>query len=115
DTLNGGNDDDTIIGGAGDDVIDVGGGFNRIVYNAAGFGNDRIVSFDATGGAATNQDLIDLSGFGLTAANIGTTAASRIQVEDIEDGAVDDTRITIRDAGGTVLGTILVDEIENTA
>ncbi len=69
DTLNGGDDNDTIIGGAGNDVIDVGSGVNTIVYNAAGFGNDIINSFDATGGNATNQDLIDLRGLGVTAAN----------------------------------------------
>ena len=47
DTLNGGDDNDTIIGGAGNDNIDVGGGVNTIIYNAGGFGNDVINSFDA--------------------------------------------------------------------
>ncbi len=113
DTLNGGDDNDTIIGGGGNDTIDVGTGFNRIVYNAANFGNDVINSFDATGGTAATQDLIDLSAFGLTAANIGTTAASRIQIQNVAEAGTDDTLITIRDAGGTVLGTIHVEDAEN--
>ena len=68
DTLNGGDDNDTIIGGAGNDTIDVGGGVNTIVYNAPNFGNDIINSFDARR-HADNQDRIDLSGLGVTAAN----------------------------------------------
>ena len=72
DTINGGNDNDTIIGGAGNDTIDVGGGFNTIVYNAINFGNDIINSFDAAGGTPATQDRIDLSAFGITAANFAT-------------------------------------------
>ncbi|WP_455273620.1 peroxidase family protein [Rhizobium herbae] len=113
DTLNGGDGNDTIIGGAGNDTIDVGGGFNTIVYNALAFGNDIINSFDTAGGSATNQDLIDLSAFGLTAANIGTTTASRIQIQNVAEAGPDDTLITIRDAGGTVMGTIHVEDAEN--
>ncbi|WP_244640501.1 peroxidase family protein [Aureimonas glaciei] len=115
DTLSGGagGDVDTIIGGAGNDIIDVGSGNDVIAYNATGFGNDRVVNFDQNGGSAATQDLIDVSALDLTAANIGTTAAARIQIEDIEDGATDDTRITIRDAGGNVMGTILLEEIDN--
>ena len=69
DTLNGGDDNDTIIGGAGNDTIDVGAGFNTIVYNTTNFGNDVINSFDSAGGSPANQDRIDLSGLGVTAAN----------------------------------------------
>ena len=72
DTISGGDDNDTIIGGAGDDTIDVGGGFNTVVYNTTNFGNDTINSFDFDGGTATNQDKIDLSALGVTAANFGT-------------------------------------------
>ena len=72
DTLAGGDNNDTIIGGAGNDTIDVGGGFNTIVYNAPNFGADTINSFDADGGTPANQDRIDLSAFGITAANFAT-------------------------------------------
>jgi Ca2+-binding RTX toxin-like protein len=113
DIISGGDNNDTIIGGTGNDTIDVGGGFNTIVYNAINFGNDVINSFDAVGGTATTQDLIDLSAFGLTAANIGTTAASRIQVENVVEAGTDDTRITVRDAGNAVIGTIYLEDVEN--
>ena len=115
DTLSGGtgNDADVIIGGAGNDTIDVDNGNDVIRYTASGFGNDTILDFDAAGGAGA-QDLIDLSAFGLTAANIGTTATSRIQLEDVVVPGTDDTRITIRDAGGAVVGTILIDQVDVT-
>ncbi|MDP9812280.1 Ca2+-binding RTX toxin-like protein [Rhizobium tibeticum] len=108
DTLNGGDDNDTIIGGAGNDIIDVGGGVNTIVYNAAGFGNDVINSFDATGGTPATQDRIDLSGFGITAANFAT----RVTIEDVIDAGTDDTRVTVRDAGGATIGTIFIEEVD---
>ena len=76
DTINGGDDNDTIIGGAGNDTIDVGGGVNTIVYNASGFGDDIINSFDAAGGTPANQDRIDLSGLGITAANFAHASDS---------------------------------------
>ena len=74
-------------------------GNDVVRYTANGFGADVINNFDATGDTAATQDLIDLSALGLTAANIGTTAASRIQLTDVEDGATDDTLLTLRDAG----------------
>jgi Ca2+-binding RTX toxin-like protein len=91
DTLNGGDANDIIIGGAGNDAIDVGGGFNTIVYNAVGFGLDTINSFDSAGGAPTNQDRIDLSGLGVTAANFTQ------RVFETAEGA--NTLITIRENG----------------
>lgn len=108
DTLNGGNDNDTIIGGAGDDTIDVGGGVNTIVYNAVGFGNDVINSFDAVGGTPATQDRIDLSGLGITADNFAT----RVTIEDVIDAGTDDTRVTVRDAGGATIGTIFIEEVD---
>jgi Ca2+-binding RTX toxin-like protein len=108
DTLNGGDDTDTIIGGAGNDIIDVGGGVNTIVYNATGFGNDTITSFDAAGGTPANQDRIDLSGLGITSTNFGT----RVTIQDIVDAGTDDTLVTVRDAGGVVIGTIFIDEVD---
>lgn len=102
DTISGGDDNDTIIGGAGDDTIDVGGGFNTIVYNAPGFGADTINSFDSAGGTPANQDKIDLSGLGITAANF----ANRV----FESASGGNTLITIRENGpsSTVQGTILI-------
>jgi Ca2+-binding RTX toxin-like protein len=108
DTLNGGDENDTIIGGAGDDTIDVGGGANTIVYNSIGFGNDIITSFDATGGLPTNQDRIDVSGLGITAANF----ASRVTIQDIVDAGTDDTLVTVRDESSNIIGTIFIDEID---
>ncbi|HEY8577754.1 MAG TPA: peroxidase family protein [Devosia sp.] len=113
DVLNGGNGNDTVIGGAGDDTINVGSGNDTIRYSATGFGNDTITGFDANP-TQGGQDLIDLRGLGLTAAMIGTANTSRIHIQDIEDGAVDDTLITIRDAVGATVGTIRIEEVENT-
>ena len=113
DIIDGGDGNDIIIGGAGNDTIDADDGFDTIRYTATGFGNDTINNFDAAGGV-NNQTMIDLSAFGLTAANIGAGATSRIQLQDIEDGATDDTLITIRDAGLTTIGTIRIEEVDVT-
>ena len=94
DTLAGGDGNDTIIGGSGNDTIDVGTGFNRIIYNVDNFGSDTINSFDATGGAATNQDLIDLRGLGITA---GASFDTRVQESTVGGG----TLLTIRNAANT--------------
>jgi Ca2+-binding RTX toxin-like protein len=110
DTINGGAGNDGIIGGAGNDTIDLGTGFNTLIYNAANFGNDIVTSFDSVGGTATTQDLIDLRALGVTAANF----ASRVTIEDVEDGTVDDTLITVRDASNAVVGTIRLEELEAT-
>ena len=103
DTINGGNDNDTIIGGAGNDTIDVGGGFNTIVYNTINFGADIISSFDAAGGTPATQDRIDLSAFGITAANFAT------RVFIAPSGA--NTLITVRDAALASIGTIQVNGV----
>lgn len=105
DTISGGDDNDTIIGGAGDDTIDVGGGFNRIVYNAAGFGADIINSYDADGGQVTNQDKIDLSALGVTAANF----AARV-VETAVTGPAG-RLLTVNDGAGNTLGTIRINNV----
>jgi Ca2+-binding RTX toxin-like protein len=112
DTLSGGvgGDTDTIIGGAGDDDIDVGSGNDIIRFTAEGFGNDEIVNFDAAGGTAATQDLIDLSALGITAANFAT----RVTIQDVQDTGTDDTRVTVRNAAGATIGTIFIQEVDGT-
>ena len=109
DILNGQDDNDTIIGGAGNDTINVGGGFNTLVYNAAGFGNDVVDEFDAAGGAPTNQDKIDLSALGVTAANFAN------RVFELTIGGAGNTLLTIREGGpaSTIQGTIRVNAVSN--
>jgi Ca2+-binding RTX toxin-like protein len=112
DTLSGGigNDTDTLIGGAGNDTINLlaaDGGNDVIVYNAAGFGADMLTNFDATGGTATTQDRIDLSAFGITAANLDT------RVTETQVGA--NTVLTVRDASLAAIGTIQVNGVLTTA
>ncbi len=112
DTLSGGigNDTDTIIGGAGNDTINLlaaDGGNDVIVYSAINFGNDILTNFDATGGTATTQDRIDLSAFGITAANLATRV--------IESTVGGNTLLTVRDANLATIGTIQINGIANAA
>ena len=105
--INGGDGNDTIIGGEGDDTIDVGGGFNTIVYNSTNFGADIVNSFDTDGGAVDNQDKIDLSALGITAANLGT------RVVESTIGGAGNTLLTIRDAALNTIGTIRINGVTN--
>lgn len=107
DTLSGGDGNDTVIGGEGDDTIDVGGGFNTLIYNSTNFGNDIVNSFDTDGGAATNQDKIDLSALGITAANLAT------RVVESTIGGAGNTLLTIRDAALNTIGTIRINNVTN--
>ncbi|MBT1515796.1 hypothetical protein KIP88_35580 [Bradyrhizobium sp. SRL28] len=107
DTLSGGDGNDTVIGGEGDDLINVGGGFNTIVYNSTNFGNDTIDSFDFDGGTAANQDKIDLSALGITAANFDT------RVVEATIGGAANTLLTIRDAALNTIGTIRINSATN--
>ena len=62
--------DDTIIGGGGLDQINLQtGGNDTLRFEGAGFGTDLVFNFDAD--AAGGQDMLDVSGLGLTAADIG--------------------------------------------
>jgi hypothetical protein len=71
-----------------------GGADNDTFIFRQGFGNDRITGFDANPSAG--QDLIDLSDFGITAADF----ADRVEITDV--GA--DTLVTIDgDADQTIL------------
>jgi VCBS repeat-containing protein len=84
DTLSGGNGIDKIVGGVGDDTMSGGAGNDTFSF-ASGFGNDKIMDFDADpfGG----QDVIDISQFGISDAAFAA-------------------HVTITDVGGDVLITI---------
>ena len=109
DTLSGGtgNDTDTLIGGAGNDTINLlagaDGGNDILVYSAAGFGADIVNNFDATGGTAATQDLIDLSALGINTGNF----AARVGIA-AQGG---NTLVTVRDASLAAIGTIQINGI----
>ena len=69
DLLQSGGGIDRLIGGLGNDTLNSGAGNDFHVYNSLLFGNDTIELFDAI--ATGGQDLLDFSGLGLTAADIG--------------------------------------------
>ena len=95
DTLNGGGDVDTLIGGAGNDTMNGNAG-NDIFVFAPGFGNDTINAFDANPGPnppALNQDLLDISAMGITAATFATSVTIAVLGTD--------TQVTI--GGDTIL------------
>jgi Ca2+-binding RTX toxin-like protein len=98
DVINGGAGDDTILGGAGDDQIQGGagndtlnGGTGNDIMNggtgndvfafAGGFGNDRIVGFDAN--PVGGQDLIDLRALGVSSANFNAVVSVIDQGNDV--------------------------------
>jgi Ca2+-binding RTX toxin-like protein len=92
DSMSGGTGNDTLDGGVGNDTIDGGAGNDVLVF-APGFGNDRVVGFDAD--AVGGQDFIDLSAFSaITTANFGTSVA-------IADAGAD-ALVTILATGNTI-------------
>ena len=92
DTLNGGGGNDTLVGGAGDDEMTGGGGNDTFVFSPDdGDGDDIINSFGGT--AASVEDKIDLTAFGLDAEDL-------IPLISVRGGTV---RIDLRSVGG---GTI---------
>jgi Ca2+-binding RTX toxin-like protein len=74
--LDGESGNDRIVGGAVDDTINVGTGNDTIVFQP-GFGNDVVNNFDAN--AAGGQDVLDVSGLGITLA----TFADHILITDL--------------------------------
>jgi Ca2+-binding RTX toxin-like protein len=76
DSLLGQGGNDTLVGGDGDDWL-TGGDGNDIFVFATGFGRDRIMDFDAN--PADGQDLLDVSGLGITAASF----AGSVTIQDI--------------------------------
>ncbi|MCY1445375.1 Endo-1,3-1,4-beta-glycanase ExsH [compost metagenome] len=83
-SLSGGGGNDTLIGGASNDSLTGGLGNDTFVF-AAGFGNDRVMDFDAN--PAGGQDHLNLTTMGITAANF----AANVSITDV--GA--DTRVAI--------------------
>ncbi|UPT61164.1 MAG: hypothetical protein M0D54_11915 [Hyphomonadaceae bacterium JAD_PAG50586_4] len=72
DVLNGGGGADTLIGGLGDDAMNGGAGSDTFVFSGA-FGADTISGFDEN--PAGGQDLLDISGLGVSAANFAASVA----------------------------------------
>ncbi|MFC5512328.1 peroxidase family protein [Massilia jejuensis] len=94
DILRGMGGDDRLEGGAGNDSLQGGAGNDIFVFAAPGFGADTIAGgfdFDPAGG----QDLLDISGLGITAA----TFASNVTIADLGS----DLRVTIGTAGSFLI------------
>jgi len=86
DALTGGGGNDTLVGGAGNDTL-TGNAGNDVFSFVAGFGKDTITDF-AAGTVVGSQDLIDISGFGITATTFAASVA-------IAAGAGGSTVVTI--------------------
>ncbi len=101
DSLTGGGGNDTLNGGDGNDKLKGGNG-NDIFQFASSFGQDTIVDF--TAGPIGSQDLLDISGLGITAANfaanvkvtagtngstIVTIGASSIHLQNVAPSSID--------------------------
>ena len=99
DIINAGSGDDIVIGGAGNDTMNGEGGNDVFVF-AAGFGNDKILQFDAN--PVGGQDHLDLTAFGITAA----TFAARVTIADV--GA--DTLITIDGNAAQAIRLVGIDD-----
>jgi Ca2+-binding RTX toxin-like protein len=91
--LIGGGGSDTLNGGLGNDLLIGGNGADLFVFGP-GFGNDRVQDFDAdpTGG---DQDLLDISALGVTAA----TFDGSVTIADLGI----DTSVAISGGGSIVL------------
>ena len=70
-TIIGGAGNDTLIGGGGNDTMTGGLGNDIFKYTTANFGADIITDFGSSPGAS--QDLIDISGLGITAATFASS------------------------------------------
>ena len=75
-TITGGAGNDVLTGGAGNDTL-IGGLGNDTFMFAAGFGNDRVMGFDAN--PAGGQDLLNIAALGVTAANF----AGNVTIADV--------------------------------
>ncbi len=99
DTINAGGGNDIVIGGAGNDTMNGESGNDVFVFSA-GFGNDKILQFDANPDGG--QDLLDISAFGIT----GATFAARVTIADV--GA--DTLITIDGNAAQTIRLVGIDD-----
>jgi Ca2+-binding RTX toxin-like protein len=104
DFLFGGNGNDTLDGGAGSDTLTGSAGEDRFVFGPAS-GNDWVQDFDAN--PVAGQDLLDISGLGVTAA----TFAASVTIDDIgTDTLVTIGTDTIRLIGVGNATTITIDD-----
>ena len=121
DILNGGAGTDTLVGGAGNDDLTGGAGTDTFVF-APGHGDDVITAATGVTDSTTfisTQGRIDLSAFGLTAAeltalistragntviNLGDYGGGTITIQDIDDLDIFDTDTTGLDSTGTANG-----------
>jgi VCBS repeat-containing protein len=99
DFLYGSGGNDVLIGGTGDDTL-VGSGHDDTFVFGPGFGRDTVVDFDDN--ARGSQDVLDISAFGITAADF----FARVTITDIGN----DTRITI---DGNTAQRIVLDGVSN--
>lgn len=104
DTLNGDDGNDTLNGGDGNDTMDGGAGLDVIRVEGV-FGNDVVNGFDANPNGG-GQDRVDLSALGVTAANF----AQRVTIQST-GGFSPDTRVIVRNAQGTIAGTIILNNV----
>jgi Ca2+-binding RTX toxin-like protein len=102
--LAGGAGDDRIVGNGGDDTLLGGDGSDTFVF-APGFGSDIIQDFDAD--PVGGQDRLDVSAFGITAADF----AARVAITDVEAATLVtvDAVDTIRLLGGNA-ATVTIDD-----
>jgi Ca2+-binding RTX toxin-like protein len=94
DTLRGGAGNDRMEGGAGNDTYMDAEGNDIFVFGTSGFGADTVIGFDAN--AADGQDLLDISGLGVTADSF----AGSVGIEDL--GSM--LRVTIAGSSFTLQG-----------
>ncbi|MNR22624.1 Endo-1,3-1,4-beta-glycanase ExsH [compost metagenome] len=103
-TIVGGAGNDVLTGGGGNDLLSSGiGGNDTFVFAAAGFGNDAIFNFGVN--PAAGQDLLNITGLGITsatfAANVSIATdgadtmvgigADTIRLVGVDSAAVDQT------------------------
>jgi Ca2+-binding RTX toxin-like protein len=85
DAMNGGGGRDVMNGGSGNDAMSGGAGNDTFVF-AAGFGDDTIRGFDAR--AVGGQDLLDISSYDFTEADVGNTGSFAVWLEDTGDNTL---------------------------
>ena len=93
---------DTLTGLGGNDTLTADGDADFFLYTANNFGTDTITDFDSN--AAGGQDLIDLSGLGITAANLAA------RVTEAQNGTT--LQLTVLDGGGNTSGIINLSNVD---